>query len=135
MRPQGDGGRGVGKTPNYVTCAAPEFRYKVPGGVKATATYTELVKSWRAGLIADFYYGTRSDTDSTLIWQIDGREVDRDAIAPTLAGLASAAGVVSIEWGDFWCGYRALVVRFVDGSSVTQQYDGMAVVERVERAA
>lgn len=133
-----DGGRGYGKTPNYVTQPAPAFRFKVPGGTKATACYSEVVKAWRAGVVEDFYYGTRSDTDSTLIWIVDGVEYgakDFSGVLERVAKLAQCCGVVSIEFGETWCGYRALVVTFAGGIVVTQRYDGCRVVEAAERVA
>lgn len=114
------------------------FRFKVPGGTKATDTYAELVKAWRAGAVSDFYYGTRSDTDPTLIWIVDGvtfAKTDLVGVRDRISGLCARAGVVSIAFGATWFGYRALVVTFTSGVVVTQAYDGVRVVETAERAA
>lgn len=112
------------------------FRFKVPGGTKATDTYAELVKAWRAGAVSDFYYGTRSDDDPTLIWIVDGvtfAKGDLAGVRDRIMGLCARAGVVSIEFGAMWCGYQALVVTFTSGVVVTQAYDGVHVTETAER--
>lgn len=122
-----DGGRGTGKTPNYVTKLAPAFRHKVPGGVKATRLYTELHHAWRAGVISDFYYGKRSPSDPTVVWEVDGVEFGKDALQAVGVALASAlrdAGVVRITLGESWCGYPTLLTTFEDGTVLTDAYNG-----------
>lgn len=112
----------------------PPFRYKVAGGVKVTATYDALHRAWRAGVIEDFYYGTRSADDESLIWKIGADEfagADLAAVNQVLADQIRAAGVDSLAWGATWCGYRALVVTFAGGLVVEQCYRDGAVREIV----
>lgn len=134
---QGDGGRGSGKVPNYVTAPAPAFKFKVTGGARAVAAYEEVVRAWRAGVIEDFYYGTRADDDDSIVWRVDGVELlatEYGKVHEIIAAACAAAGVTDIAWGPFWCGYRSLVVRFAAGLIVTQEYDGAHVVERTSEA-
>jgi hypothetical protein len=110
------------------------FRYKVKGGARVVATYDELHRAWRAGVIADFYYGTRSDTDPSLVWHVGALELegaDLAGVALELEAAYKAAGVTGISWGETWCGYRALVVTFATGVRVEQCYRDGAVQELV----
>lgn len=125
--------RGAYKAP----APARAFRFKVPGGAKAVDTYGELVKAWRAGAVTDFYYGTRSDDDPTLIWIVDGvtfAKSDLAGVRDRISGLCARSGVTSITFGAMWCGYQALVVTFSSGVVVTQAYDGVRVTETATRS-
>lgn len=116
---------------------APAPRVKVAGGRKVVEVYELAHKAWRAGAIDDFYLGTRSDTDATVVWRLEGHELERGQLdhARALVELAlERVGVAGLEWGPLWCGFRELVVRFVDGSSVTQAWNGCEVVEYVTPA-
>lgn len=117
--------------------AAPAIRCKVKGGARVVAVYEHAHKCWRAGVIDDFYLGTRSETDETVVWRLEGVELERGQLAEVGNILARAelrAGVESLEWGAYWCGYRELVVTFADGSTVRQSFDGAAVVETATAA-
>jgi hypothetical protein len=112
--------------------AAPAVRCKVKGGRKVVAVYERAHMAWRAGVIDDFYLGTRSETDETVVWRLEGVELERaklEQVENLLARAELRAGVESLEWGPYWCGFRELVVSFVDGSSVCQAYNGREVVE------
>lgn len=113
------------------------FRWKIKGGAKVSSTYDAVVKAWRAGVLADFYCGTRADDDPTVIWLIDGIEFDRADTAGVFELVAEkcrAAGVLELEWGPFWCGYRELVVTFSGGVVVREHYNGRERVETATRA-
>ncbi len=112
----------------------PAWKWKIKGGVKVSAAYDAVVRAWRAGVLEDFYCGTRADDDDTVIWLIDGQEFERADTAGVLELVARkcrAAGVESLEWGPFWCGYRELVVTFAGGVVVREHYNGR---ERLETA-
>ncbi len=96
---------------------------QVPGGAKCKATYDACHLAWRAGLISDWYYGRRSPSDPTVVWELNGRELEREAVESELGRLREAMRVVSLAWGDWWCGFRAVVVSYADGSSVEERYD------------
>lgn len=117
--------------------AAPAVRCKVKGGRKVVDAYEYVHRAWRAGVLEDFYLGTRSDDDDTVVWRLEGRELERADVGAVLALVdhaCASAGVTDLVWGAMWCGYRELVVSFVDGSCVVQSYDGLAVVESVTPA-
>ena len=85
---------------------------------------------WRAGLISGWYYGRRSPSDPTVIWELNGREVEAESIAPELARIRAGYGVTAVEWGATWIGYRAVVVTYSTGQVATERYD--AANRRVE---
>lgn len=110
---------------------APAFKHKVRGGKSALAIFEDCHKCWRAGLVSDFYHGTRSDDDPTIVWQLDGLEIDAVDLTAELARRRDAAGIESIEWGPYWVGFRAVVVTFADGRVVTERYNGREVETEV----
>lgn len=116
---------------------APAVRCKVKGGAKVVAVYEHAHRAWRAGVIEDFYLGTRSETDETIVWRLEGVELERaelEQVENLLARAELRAGVESLEWGPYWCGYRSLRVRFESGLEVVQRWDGCAVVEETNEA-
>lgn len=123
----------MGGRNGYVVAPAPAFRYRIKGA-KNVETYDMLHLAWRAGVIEGFYFGTRSETDPTLVWQINGNEIEREHVSEALAHACLAAGVKTLTWGAWWCGYRGIKVRFSTGLVVEQSYNGLAVVEQVTPA-
>lgn len=106
------------------------FKYKVGGGKKAVATYSALVNACRVGAIQDYYYGTRSDVDDTIVFVVDGVEYAKADLAGVLAAVTSAleaAGIVSVETGDAFCGYVSMTVTYADGAVLCESYDGVKV--------
>lgn len=117
-----DGGRGHGKTPNYVVKPLLAFRYKV-GRKAETDLYDACHLAWRAGVIDGFYFGRRSPQDPTIVWELNGQEVAPELIPKHLETARIMAGVVSVVWGEWWCGFRGLVVTFSSGVVVHQHWD------------
>jgi hypothetical protein len=107
--------------------AAPRKRLKHHGGKADRATYDACHLAWRAGLIDDWYHGARSPQDSTIVWELNGTERARADIDAELERVKRNAGVASIVFGDEWMGYRAVVVSYVDGSRVCEQWNGHEV--------
>jgi hypothetical protein len=108
----------------------PPFKYKVKGGAKVVDTYGEVVAAWRVGTVYDFYYGSKSDTDPTVVWLVDGTEYAKGDLAGVKAQVAEGfkrAGVVSVTVGPTWCGYPSLTVEYESGITVTEAYDGTKV--------
>ena len=63
----------------------------IRAGSQARKLYDRLHLGWRAGVLDSWYYGRRSPTDSTVVWQVDGVEYDGN----DLAGVAESAVVAS----------------------------------------
>ena len=101
----------------------------IRAGTKARKLYDRLHLGWRAGAIDSWYYGRRSPTDPTVVWQIDGVEHDCEDLAGVAAAIDvafSRAGIADATFGSSWCGYRSLHVEYADGSRLTERYDGAA---------
>ncbi len=107
---------------------APPFRYKVKGGRKAVELYDACHLHWRAGLIDSWYFGQRSPDDPTIIWEIDGSEASPQVIAECLASARFDAGVESVSWGEWWCGYRAVTITYTSGAMLTESWTPTGVV-------
>jgi len=106
------------------------FKRSVRAG-RARDVYDQAYAAWRVGAIGDFYYGTRSDTDDTLVWIVDGTEyakADTDAVSAYLTARVAAAGYARAWCGERWCGYQALHVVTHDGRELVQRYDGARVI-------
>jgi len=93
--------------------------------------YDQAVLAWRAGAIADFYFGARSPRDATVIWTLEGVEYLRDALEDVGADLEAAldeAGIEAVEHLGRWCGYPELRVEYQDGHELRERYDGLQLV-------
>src|SRR5438128_12081166 len=104
----------------------------IRAGSQARKLYDRLHLGWRAGVLDSWYYGRRSPTDSTVVWQVDGVEYDGKDLAGVAAAIDvafSRAGITDATFGDAWCGYRSFHVTYADGSRLTERYD--AAIGRV----
>jgi hypothetical protein len=103
-------------------------------GSKARYIYDRAHVAWRAGAISDFYYGKRSPSDPVVVWMVDGIQFDgKDLteVAPAIDAAFARAGIADAAFGESWCGYRSLLVSYVDGRTFTDRYD--AAVDHVVR--
>lgn len=116
-----------------LTVAAP-FKCRVPG-VKAKRIYEECHLMWRAGLISGWYYGKRSPSDPTIVWELNGVERDGETILASLERIREGYGVLAVEWGETWIGYRAVTITYASGEVATERYNAAtASVEIVKEA-
>lgn len=113
---------------------APGYRSKVTGSKLARETYDAAHLAWRAGLISDFYYGRRSPVDATIVWRLNGHELELPEMAAALERRRADMGIMSIAWGEWWVGYRSVTVTYRDGSSVTERYDAAAGTVAYDKA-
>lgn len=126
--------------PKLCPAPAPAFRYKVKGGRAVVALYERCHLAQSVGIISDWYGpGRRSVDDSTQIWTVDGIEYgahELERIGAHLTELTRAAGVKDLGWGEQWCGYRGVWVRFADDTLVETRWDAAAgrVLELVNGA-
>src|SRR5205807_10213455 len=91
----------------------------VRAGSKARAVYDFAHVAWRVGAITSWYYGKRSPSDPTVVWRVDETEYHRDDHEGVLGAIAAAyahACIARAWFGSSWCGYRALVVEYLDGA-------------------
>lgn len=106
-------------------------------GSKVRALYDRAHLAWRAGAIGGWHYGKRSPEDSTIVWVIDGTEYDAKDLPGVSAAIevaCSRAGIAHAVFGGSWCGYRSLMVTYVDGTCLVERFDstsGVVVRERV----
>jgi hypothetical protein len=95
-------------------------------GGKARAVYDCAHVAWRSGAIGAWYFGRRSPTDPEVVWLVDGVEYDGKDLARVGSALDAAfarAGIADAAFGESWCGYRSLLVSYVDGSRLTERFD------------
>jgi hypothetical protein len=111
---------------------------RIRAGSKARAVYDRAHLAWRAGAISSWYYGRRSPEDSTVVWLLDGREYQPKDLAGVSAAVEAAmsrVGVSDAAFGDVWCGYRSVVLTYLDGTVVVERFDSTAGVVVRERVA
>ena len=106
----------------------------IRAGSQARKLYDRLHLGWRAGVLDSWYYGRRSPTDSTVVWQVDGVEYDGNDLAGVAAAIDvafSRAGITDAVFGSSWCGFCSLQVTYTDGARLTERYD--SAIGRVVR--
>lgn len=104
---------------------------------KVRDTYELAHAAWRAGALSEFRYGARSKEDPTIIWTIGHTEfAQKDYAGVVLAVTESMGrrGIVALELGESWCGYRSLEITYSTGARSVQRWNGHTmVIETVER--
>jgi hypothetical protein len=122
-----------------LTPAPAPKRHKHLGNAKVRAVYESAHLAWRAGAIADFYYGERCPGDATIVWRINGLELAKTAgaeVAALVADAMTARGIVSAAFGETWCGYREVRVTYSNGVTYVERCDGnRVVVDEIRSAA
>ena len=93
--------------------------------------YQGCYRAWRAGAIREWYYGRRSPSDPTIVWEVNGVEVPRELVAETVAECVQRAGISAVVIGPSWCGYPSMTVTYQDGSVLVDSYNGRERVEEL----
>lgn len=112
---------------------AQSTRTRIRKGSKTRQAYDHAHKAWRAGAIDDFYYGRRGPGDNSIVWRFNGVEFDKreDAVIVDLVDEALRRnGIESVEFGDKWVGYPALIVNYTNGDTRVDEFDGRRIVTR-----
>lgn len=127
---------GIGTTLKaYKAPPVSTFKVRVTGSKETKATYDLAHRAWRLGLLDSFYFGKRGPQDATLVWMLDGVELELAQVKAHLDRAVADAGVADIAWGPAWCGYRGLVVTYQNGEVMTEAYNGHQVTESFKLAA